>query len=114
MKIQGSSLIVKNTASLQKNSGIKNSEGFSGALDKVKSASNSTKSEVVSYIQQFQTQWKQSHAQKIAMVKKLPSSYRSLLEGQILVSDLSMKSQIVSKVGEGVSSTVKKVQSFGS
>jgi hypothetical protein len=68
----------------------------------------------VGFLDRFQSDWNKAQIQRQGFIESLPSSYSAYLKSQMLVSDLALKSNLMSKIGEGVSSSIRRVQNFGS
>lgn len=64
-------------------------------------------------IQNIENQWQSIQNKSVGMINALPKNVQPLVQTQLLVNDLSMKSQMITKVGESVSSTVKRLQQMG-
>ena len=102
MKIQN----IGNIAGIKINSNnIKPGKTSSGFKDKLSIISGN--------IQNIENQWQSIQNKSVNMINALPKNVQPLVQTQLLVNDLSLKSQMITKVGESVSSTVKRLQQMG-
>ena len=65
---------------------------------------------ITNSIKSVETQWNQVQSKSIQYINSLPQNARPLISTQILINDLSLKAQMITKVGEAVSSTIRKIQ----
>ena len=106
MKIQN----IGNIAGINLNSnkvepGLASGKTSSGFKDKLSIISGN--------IQNIENQWQSIQNKSVGMINALPKNVQPLVQTQLLVNDLSLKSQMITKVGESVSSTVKRLQQMG-
>lgn len=54
--------------------------------------------------------WIKAEKHSFALIKSVPDSYKTMLQAQILISNLGLQVELVTKVADGVQSTIKKLQ----
>lgn len=85
-------------------------------LSSVKKPSSSFKDKmnvISGNIQKIESQWQNVQQKSVGFVNALPKSVQPLVQTQLMMNDLSLKSQMITKAGESVSSTIKRIQQMG-
>ena len=54
--------------------------------------------------------WLKAERHSISVIKSVPENYKPMLQAQILISNLGLQVELVTKVADGVQSTIKKLQ----
>lgn len=71
------------------------------------------KEEVLSFLQQFSDHWQKAEQQSEKLIQELPSAVRPYFEAQLLINDLSLKCQLITRAGEAASTALRRVQQMG-
>lgn len=105
-----------NTPSGLNNPSLKAS--FEGAMDKVKASQNSSQNSsigetITKSLQHLEGVWTKSHGQSKKLVSSLPKEYQPFFEVQMSMSRIHFQTELVSKVGDSVQGTVKRLQQQG-
>lgn len=64
-------------------------------------------------IDKMEASWMSVQNKSDRMISSLPAGVRPLLEMQLSINDLSLKAQMITRAGEAVASTMRKIQQFG-
>lgn len=100
----------------KKSDNVKPSGGEKSSAEKTNIANPkmSLEQTVSSQLEQFSANWQQLNSAMRARIRDLSPAARPLVELQVMVNDLGIKSQLISRVGETLAGTVRKVQQLGS
>lgn len=98
---------MKITNSVVKNQAIKNS---SKGEKTIKPSAYSFKDA----LNNIENSWMFVQHKSDKLISTLPLNVRPLVETQILVNELSLKAQMITRAGESVASTLRRIQQFGS
>jgi hypothetical protein len=81
---------------------------------KVQGSSDPVLKDFRQVLMDFQSSWRGSQIRKKEIFENVPESYRSFIEGQIIISKLALRSQVITKTAESAGATLRRVQNFGS
>ncbi len=68
----------------------------------------------IQYLENVVVEWSQTRKEFSKAIDGVSPKYQRYLNLQLAVSDLHLQSEVISKVGEAFSSTIRKVQQMGS
>lgn len=71
-------------------------------------------SEIRSGLEKLDASWKQSYAQSAKMMSALPKEHKALFDAQVSVSRMHFQTELVTKIGDSVQGTMKRLQQQGS
>ncbi|HMO19084.1 MAG TPA: hypothetical protein PKA63_13580 [Oligoflexia bacterium] len=64
-------------------------------------------------LEQLESSWKTSYGQSFKLLQNLPVEFKPLLEMQMNMSKVHFQTELVTKVGDSVQSTLKRLQQQG-
>jgi hypothetical protein len=98
-------------------SSLKNNAPTGASFKEVLSAkdsSSSLASAIRSGLERLDGSWKASFQKSEKIVSALPKEYKPLFEAQVSVSRMHFQTEMITKIGDSVQGTMKKLQQQGS
>lgn len=62
----------------------------------------------------LESSWANVESRSDRLVRTLPLNVKPLVETQLVINELSLQTQMITRAGEAVASTLRRIQQFGS